>query len=190
MPTTRPVLRYVDRGADDLVLYEAGVAARAKSVIELAESVSSWGDLRRLLAEDSEGVNMILDHLWLQWDGGDGAAMFGFEIENDEDEDENALTDVVPVFESRAAFVEYFPDDEPLEVPIDNDDGEPVFLDAFDPGAMGVPPELLPYYVEHVGAIDYWYLPEPSSLPEIRRTLEELGWDLEPGSMDELPHYS
>ncbi|MGH9062662.1 MAG: hypothetical protein ACRD0L_01550, partial [Acidimicrobiales bacterium] len=117
------MLRFVDRGGD-VVLYEPGAAARAKEVLALASSVRCCGDLRRLVQEQPrELVQRIVDHLWDLWEDGE-CVWFGF------DDSEEADLQVV---HSLSELLALMPDDRPLEVPTCNGDGEPIFMDPFDP---------------------------------------------------------
>ena len=84
---SQQVLKYIDRDAYDLILYEPSAATRAKKVVALADSISTWGELKRMRQTmSSEVIEPIIDHLWTTWDGGNGALSLGLE---DVDEDEH-----------------------------------------------------------------------------------------------------
>jgi len=173
------VLRYVDRDYD-LILYDPKAAALAKRILEAAESISTWGDLRRLQTTASaEIVDPIVDHLWDQWDGGDGAWQFDLAEE---------YPDLSTTVKGVDAFLSVFPDEQPLEVRTNDDDG-PTFMDPFDPVVMGVPEPLHRFYVEHSTMVSSWSSPSSEDLDEIRQVVEELGWNFEEGDVNELPHY-
>jgi hypothetical protein len=174
------VLRYIDRDEFDLILYDPKVAERAKEILNLAESVSTWGDLRRFLVTTSpELVDPILASLWDQWN--DGPWEFGFGFDEDDPD--------IPTIRDRDALLTAFPDERPLTVTTTDEDG-PIFMDPFDPVAMGVPEELRGYYVEQSGTLSVWNAPKADDLAEIRQVVEELGWKLEEGNYGEIPHFA
>ncbi len=178
-PPESHVLRYIDRDEFDLILYDPKVAARAKEILKLAESVSTWGDLRRLQATTSpELVDPILACLWDQWN--DGAWEFGFGFDEDDPD--------MPTISDRDALMTAFPDERPLTVTTTDEDG-PIFMDPFDPVAMGVPEGLQGYYVEQSGTLSVWNAPNADDLAEIRQVAEELGWKFEEGNYGEIPHF-
>jgi hypothetical protein len=172
------VLRYID-WADNLILYDPRVAARAKEILNLVQSVSTWGDLRRLQATSPELVDQIIARLWDQWDSGDGAWEFGCDLDDPD----------VPTAKDMDAFLAAFPDEQPLTVEIVNGDGEPILMDPFDPVAMGVPEALHRYYVEHSTMVSSWFAPTIEDLDEIRRVAEDLGWTVGEGDLSEVPHF-
>lgn len=179
------VLRFVDRDGDDLILYEPSAAAEAKTILALAESISTWGDLRRVReGHPSELVDPIVQYLWEKWqdkDERDWVFKLGEEAVAEE------LADA-PRVENLEQFLTAFPDDRALSVPVDGDDG-PVFMNPFDSTLMGVPPELDQYYIEQSTMVSMWWSPPSEDLPSIRHDAEELGWRVEEGSYDDLPHY-
>ena len=165
-----------------MILYEPSTAARATRVLELADDISTWGQLRAVNGQGPpEDVEPILQFLWDDWEEGEGAWRFGF----DEEEDE------VPFFSSRAEFLDYFPDDEELTIETFGDEG-PRFMDPFDPAAMGVPEAMRRFYVEQDGggpASGVWYLANLSGLAEIQAEATRLGLNLVEGSLGDLPHF-
>jgi hypothetical protein len=173
------VLKFADRESD-VILYEPGAATRARRSLCLAGSVSTWGDLRRLRSsEPADLVDPILDHLEEEWAFGYGASRFGI------DEDDQDLPEVKSLDELSSTF----PDERALSIRVRDDDGEPSFMDPFDPECMGVPNELRHFYVEHRGAMSIWFAPESADIPEIRRAAEGLGWRFEEGTLEDLPHW-
>ena len=178
VPVAR-VLKYADRESD-LILYEPGAAGQAVLALGLAGSVSTWGDLRRLQAsEPPELVDPILDHVWEKWDDGAGASRFGL------DEDDPDL----PAPKSFEDLSRIFPDEQ--ELTISGADGfEPLFMDPFDADCMGVPKELQRFYVDQSTMASTWSAANSDDIPEIRRAAESLGWRLEEGSLEDLPHFA
>jgi hypothetical protein len=172
------VIRFIDR-RDDLILYDPKVAARARKIVNLAESVATWGDLRRLQATtSSELVDPILARVWDQWDGGEGAWEFGF----DEDDPD------VPAFHDVSALIAGFQEEQPITVKTENEDG-PILMNPFDPVAMGVPEQLHRFYVEHSTMVSAWFAPTSEDLNEIRRVAEDIGWKVEEGDSIEVPYF-
>jgi hypothetical protein len=73
------VLKFADRESD-VILYEPGAATRARRILGLARSVSTWGDLRRLRSsEPADLVDPIRDYLEEEWAFGAGASKFGID---------------------------------------------------------------------------------------------------------------
>jgi hypothetical protein len=173
------VLKFVDRESD-LILYEPEAAARALSTLFLADSVSTWGDLRRLRSsEPADLVDPILDHLWEEWADGAGASTFGLDEDDPDLREPKSFEDLSGIF----------PDDQELSIRVAEENGDPLFMDPFDPDCMGVPKELRRYYVDQSTMMSTWFAPESADLPEIRRVAEGLGWRVEEGSLEDLPHW-
>jgi hypothetical protein len=174
------VLRFIDRDGEDLILYEPSAAARAKTILALAESISTWGDLRRVReSRPSELVDPIVQYLWEQWKDPDQREWV-FEV------DENDVNPPDP--QNVEQLLVAFPDDKPLSVPVDGEDG-PTFMDPFDSALMGVPSALDKYYIEQSTMVSMWHSPPSEDLPSIRHDAEGLGWRVEEGSYNDLPHY-
>jgi hypothetical protein len=199
---TRATLKFARRageGADegDMILYEPSAAARARHILRLAESVSTWGQLRAIQrAEASELVEPILEFLWDEWEQGEGAYgddddAYDEDDAVDEDDDDDADDkNNVPLFSPREDFLSYFPDERRLD--IETFDETPRFMDPFSPHTMGVPEGLHRFYVLHDSGSPgggQWWLADVSDLTEIREEASRLGWDLVEGSLEDLPHY-
>lgn len=178
LPVAR-VLKFVDRGGD-VILYEPGAALQAQLILGLAGSVSTWGDLRRLPANNPPDlVDPIRDYLEDEWAFGAGASKFGIDEENEDLSEPRSLDEVSTTF----------PDDRELSIPVTEDGGDKLFMDPFDPACMGVPKELHRYYVDQSTMSSTWFAPRSEDLPEIRRVAEGLGWRVEEGSLEDLPHW-
>lgn len=173
------VLKFADRESD-VILYEPGAATRARRILGLARSVSTWGDLRRLRSsEPADLVDPIRDYLEEEWAFGAGASKFGIDEENEDLSEPRSLDE----------FSTTFPDDRELSIPVTEDGGDKLFMDPFDPWCMGVPKELHRYYVDQSTMSSTWFAPRSEDLPEIRRVAEGLGWRVEEGSFEDLPHW-
>ncbi len=176
----RQILRYVDHYGD-LILYQSDAAARGKELLRVAESVHTWGDLRRVISEEPPEVRAALvERLWTQWHDEDRSELFGVDPDDAENLGIRGPDDLLA----------RFPDDDPCTVDPADGNGEPALADPFEPKEMGVPAQVHDLYAEHSTMVSHWYLPTTDDLAEIRRRLVAIGWDLEEGSLDDLPHYS
>lgn len=179
-PNSR-VLRFVDSDNYGVVygvfLYDAAVAVRAKTIVALAASVRTWGDLRNLKdTQPSELIDPILKHvwwsIWLQSNDSERSKHLGA----------NPYDSEAPKADHIEALLAIHPDEQELSIQTDfvPDDSWHNLMDPWSPSDMGVPEELHEFYVE--------YLPGSEDLPEIVRKAEGLGWHVEKGDPAELPH--
>jgi integrase len=177
-PPLQGTMRWVKHNDDELVLYEPERARLARRVEELAVSIRTWGDLRVAVADGNEVAELLIDDLDLLWERGH---YWAFGLEDYEPRIEQA--------ESFQTFMAMAPQNDTLEISLEND-GEPTLwiCDPMDPGAMGIPPVIVDrYYEEQSNMISSWSSVPTEALPNVRRTLLALGWDLEEGSRTDLP---
>ena len=175
----RQVLRYVDYYGD-LILYQRDAAARGKQLLRVAGSVHTWGDVRRVISKEPPDVRATLvERLWTQWHDEDRSELFGVDPDDAKNLGLRGPDDLAR-----------FADNDPCTVDPADGNGEPALADPFEPEEMGVPDQLHDLYAEHSTMVSHWFLPTIDDLAEIRRRLAAMGWALEEGSLDDLPHYS
>jgi hypothetical protein len=175
-PRRQGVIRWVDYGDEDAVLYRPSSARRGRQIVELASSMETWRDVRKALRRRGSIAGPIRDYLVWQWES-DPERLVGDALEED-------------VFGSIGSFDELLaamPADASCEIELMTGDGEARIVDWMDPLAMGVPPLIIDrYYVNQSNMVSHWTTVPIERLDAVRRTLKALGWRLESGNDDEI----
>jgi hypothetical protein len=175
----RGTLRWVEHGADEVLLYEAGHARFGRQVVNILGSIGCWGDLKLLSRRKSAAARWVLNAVWELWDPSNPWEL-GIE---DETVDEDVLVHVSDI----NGLLRIFPPEMPFVLSNENGDGEYVFINPFDWRQMGVPMLLYErYYVEHSAMISTWESVPSGYLPFVEKSAEAIGWTLAVGDRSDL----
>jgi len=179
----RGIVRWVEHGPDEILLYEPGHARFGRNVVGLLESLHSWRDLQQLAWRRSPESRWILQIMWDRWDPQcpEECGIW----------DESALEEYYeeePRVSGIKDLLEAFPSAMPLELPNQNGDGDYIFIDPFNARQMGVPILLFErYYMEHSTMMSTWSSVPRGYLPFVRESASAIGWHFASGDRSDLP---
>ncbi len=177
----RGTIRWIEFG-EDVVLYDPRAARASRRDLKLLGSISRWGDLRRLVRQGEPISRRVVRYVWDRWEAGD-ASMLGIS----EDEFEQ--------FEFRIATIDDLCATIPLKTPLSvenfDDEGEVLFINGYDPYQMGVPLLIIQrYYTDAENGVfptNSWSSLAAEHLPDVKTSLNALGWRLAAGQPKDIP---
>ena len=178
----RGMVRWVEHGPDEILLYDPENARFGRQVVRLLEAIDSWSHVRSLARRGSPESMLILQVLWDMWDPScpEECGMW----------DEGALDQYYeeePQIPGIEDLLEFFPADMPFELPNQNGDGDYRFINPFDSRQMGVPLLLCDrYYVEHSTMMSTWESVPGGYLPFVEQSAKAIGWALAVGTRSDL----
>jgi len=178
----RGMVRWVEHGPDEILLYEPDHARFGRQVVRILEAIDSWSHVQSLARRGTPESRWILQVLWDMWDP--------FCPEECGIWDESALEtyyEEEPQVSGIGDLLECFPPEMPFELPNQNGDGDHRFINPFDSRQMGVPLLLYErYYVEHSNMVSTWSSVPSKYLPFVRQSANAIGWRLARGTPSEL----
>ena len=178
----RGMVRWVEHGPDEILLYEPDHARFGRQVVCILEAIDSWSHVQSLSRRGTSESRWILQVLWDMWDP--------FCPEECGMWDESALEryyEEEPQVLGIGDLLGVFPPEMPFELPNQNGDGDYRFIDPFDSRQMGVPLLLYERYcVEHSNMVSTWLSVPSKYLPFVRQSANAIGWRLARGARSDL----
>jgi hypothetical protein len=167
----RGLVRWIGRGADEVVLYEPATVRRATRMVSELEKIACWRDIARLVNRDAPAGREALEYLWDEWCGGEF----------------NTDGSSSPAITSPRGLLHFMPPGAALRLSNRTDDGACTFIDPYDPLQMGVPILAVQRHaVIRSNLVSYRVVLLQRDLTAIRRTLAALGWTLRHGAERDL----
>jgi hypothetical protein len=166
----RGTVRWINNGADEVILYESRTARDAVRMVAQLEKISCWRDLQRLVRRGAPAGRVALEHLWDEWCG-------NLSADSTHPGAVSCAGDLLDVMRGEA------------EVHVTNrgDDGIFRFVDPYDPLQMGVSILVVERYgVERSNLVAFRKVLLRRDLACIGATLGALGWALRRGAERDL----
>ncbi len=182
-PGGDPTIRWAQYGSD-VVLYSPDAAGQATALLDLAESISTWADLRSALEQHPDLTMDIIERSVYDWRNELDSGVYDADLT--EEEVEALLRAGSPL-----ELVLAMPGHLPCPVQIEDEDG-PSLVNPINLGEMGVPEAVIKQFGEHrdSGMIGRPWIGFPEeALPNFTQLLNEMGIGVEPGSLSDLPFF-